>query len=204
MGSCGAISLASTAYSSNSWNAGGSDCLAKSVVNICSLNVHRASTCIRFCVNVPVLSTQSTVVSPSVSIACNRRVSTCCLPNLRAAKAKKIIMITARMMPMMANRFVSELICSRSGEACGSISSSDCPIVPICVFRPVRVTLTTPWPLTTKVPANTDCSTVFDTGSDSPVSMDSSSDNSCACNSVPSAGTRSPSARITLSSRTTS
>ena len=159
MGSCGAISLASTAYSSNSWNAEGSDCLAKSVVKICSLKIHRASTCIRFCVSVPVLSTHNTVVSPSVSIACNRRVSTCCLPNRRAAKAKKIIMMTAnscgnnamaspipasiasshplrshqkstisdkeKMMAMMANRFVSELICARNGEACGSISSSD-------------------------------------------------------------------------------
>ena len=53
-----------------------------------------AATAMRLRVRVPVLSTHSTVVWPSVSMAFNRRVSTCWAARRRAASAKKTIMMT--------------------------------------------------------------------------------------------------------------
>ena len=94
----------------------------------------------------------------------------------------------------------------------GSVSSvlKDCPILPISLRGPVAVTSAMPAPRTISAPENTcgrssppgragvilgeTARASLRTGTDSPVSSDSSACKSCACNNSASAGTRSPSA----------
>ena len=85
-----------------------------------------------------------------------------------------------------------------------STASSDWPMRPNSVRSPVAITVARPWPFTTSVPEYTAASGRFSTGSDSPVSSDSSSIRSFAATSRASAGTRSPSSSRIRSPRTTS
>ncbi len=82
--------------------------------------------------------------------------------------------------------------------------ASEAPMRPNSLRGPVAVTSARPWPRTSSVPENTLSPARLSTGSDSPVSSDSSAVRSVALISRASAGTRSPSARISRSPRTTS
>ena len=94
IGSCGSISLASTAYSSRSWKVSGRSPGGRLCESSSSPPPTSAATAMRLRVRVPVLSTHSTVVWPSVSMALSRRVSTCWAASRRAASARKTIMMT--------------------------------------------------------------------------------------------------------------
>ena len=100
------------------------------------------------------------------------------------------------------------------GVRSGSIVRRAVPIRPSSVPSPVSLTIAMPWPLTTSVPENTHgvasppgrpiaserawgSDSVLRTGTDSPVSVDSSTEKFTHCTSTPSAGTRSPSASRT-------
>ena len=112
---------------------------------------------------------------------------------------------------------------SRAVSRCRGVDpvSSDwicLPMRPRPVAAPVATTSATPCPLVTRLPEKIDGrssppgrSSVswppaerLRTGTDSPVSSDSSAARFCAWRSTPSAGTRSPSATKTMSPRTTS
>ena len=107
-------------------------------------------------------------------------------------------------------------VCSIVGSA--FVCSRALPILPSSVRGPVAAISTMPWPEVTKVPENTEGKSsppgrsrarasaegTLRTGTDSPVSSDSSVARCSACRSRPSAGTRSPSARTTRSPATTS
>lgn len=97
-----------------------------------------------------------------------------------------------------------------NGVAAGSIAASDAPMRPTCVPPPVALTSARPWPVVTRVPAYT-CGRSsppggpaaaaasaasegrLRTGTDSPVSRDSSTVSDWAWRSTASAATRSPS-----------
>ena len=59
-------------------------------------------TVMRFIVNVPVLSTHTTVADPSVSITGGRRVSTCCCDIRQAPKARNTASTTGNSSGSMA------------------------------------------------------------------------------------------------------
>src|SRR5438067_9460341 len=75
---------------------------------------------------------------------------------------------------------------------------------PIALAVPVADTTARPRPRTTTVPAETVVSVALSTGTDSPVSADSSTSRAAACTTVASAGTMSPSASTSRSPGTTS
>ena len=107
-------------------------------------------------------------------------------------------------------------VCSIVGS--GLVCSSALPILPSSVRGPVAAISTMPCPDVTRVPENTEGKSsppgrssarasadgTLRTGTDSPVSSDSSVERCSARRRRPSAGTRSPSARTTRSPRTTS
>ncbi len=92
-----------------------------------------------------------------------------------------------------------------------SMLCSEVPILPNSVWIPVAVTLPTPFPRTISVPLNTrptlsteSGSPAFATGTDSPVSMASSTVRFTASTRSASAAIRSPSCKTIMSSGTTS
>ena len=91
-----------------------------------------------------------------------------------------------------------------SGVGCVRLRDTRRPISPYRVRTPVAVTRASARPERTVVPAYTGSSACFGTGSDSPVSADSSACNSETSTIVASAGTTSPSCSHTRSSRTRS
>ncbi len=108
---------------------------------------------------------------------------------------------------------------SRCRRVCSTVMPwSALPIWPISVFSPVLSTRAMPWPCTTSVPekmkgrssppgrvtARVPSQTVLRTGTDSPVSSDSSTARLLASSTTESAGTRSPSAITRMSPGTTS
>ncbi len=121
---------------------------------------------------------------------------------------------------MTANTVTRRRVCSCRRGVSVSSDRSDCPILPISVRIPVDVTSAMPLPRTTSVPENTkgrssppvcggpasagEGSACLRTGTDSPVSSDSSSSRSSHCTTVASAATRSPSESTIRSPRTTS
>ena len=120
----------------------------------------------------------------------------------------------------IANIVTRRRVCSCSRGVSVSSVRRDCPILPISVRIPVDVTSAMPLPRTTSVPENTKgrssppvCGgpasvsgmlASLRTGTDSPVSSDSSSSRSSHCTTVASAATRSPSESTIRSPRTTS
>jgi len=136
--------------------------------------------------------------------------------------------------PAMAARRTSRRVCSVRGVSGVSMLPSACPMRPMALAAPVAVTCAMPWPLTTTEPAQTkgcpsppgwaravpdaasdaapglagstapSCFAALRTGTDSPVSSDSSVSRAWAESSTPSAATRSPSPISSRSPRTTS
>lgn len=195
----------------------------------------RPATAIRLQVSVPVLSTHSTVVVPSASMAWGWRVSTLTFASLQAPRASMTVQTTAnssgtsdiasvrptrapavqepsrqtnapvaRMqteMPSTATRPASRVSSSCRRLARGVMLDSEPPMRPSAVAAPVAVTSATPSPCTIKVPAKSvsqpaaepsDTSS-FATGTDSPVSSDSSARTPCASTRLASQASRSPS-----------
>ena len=93
-----------------------------------------------------------------------------------------------------------------SGVVSGTRAANTLPMRPISLRAPVATTSARAWPATSTVPANTRAvpSACRATGSDSPLSSDSSSCRSLACSRRASAGTRSPSASSMRSPQTSS
>ena len=99
-------------------------------------------------------------------------------------------------------------VCRCSGVASTGRVPSTLPMRPMSLRAPVAVTSARAWPATTRVPANTvpavALSACLATGSDSPLSRDSSTRRSLDRISRASAGTRSPSASSMRSPTTSS
>ncbi len=92
IGSNGSAGVASMANSISSWNGSGNS-VAPASQKVASSRSSSA-TCMRFCVSVPVLSTASTEIAPSVSTAGTRRVSTLCFEIRQAPRARNTVSTT--------------------------------------------------------------------------------------------------------------
>ena len=121
--------------------------------------------------------------------------------------------------PSSANCRTKRVVSCCSGVDADTTPCKAPPIRPSCVRPPVAVTSTVPYPADTSAPENTNGRSSppgangpdspsraarLRTGTDSPVSSDSSTDRSLASSTRASAGTRSPSRNSTRSPGTTS
>lgn len=99
MGSNGSTGVARMANSATVWNCSGSGSPPRRCT---SPPASSAATDMRFIVNVPVLSTQTTVAEPSVSITGGRRVSTWRCDMRHAPSARKTVSTTGNSSGSMA------------------------------------------------------------------------------------------------------
>ncbi len=128
------------------------------------------------------------------------------------------IIIAHNRIPIIARRFTKVPISLFSWVGSSLRESSAFPIFPISVFRAVAVTFTNPFPWTIIDPEYTNgrssppgmsiispsIHSLFLTGTDSPVKRDSSASKLLLFRTRASAGTLSPSCKITVSPLTTS